>query len=212
MSFLELKRRLWFEHSSSADLSSHICCIPPRCSYAAALCGEDQWDGIGTALAYQITLSPVIFSLASSYCVLPWSLQMWFRGQWVDMDRKLHRGNCLNPKTLALEMKVLLSLGNSFDFQVLLLTAGYGSWLFTCLVLLLVFFTLFFMETFSLFQSVCTSDLIDAKASGAFGTKPHILLSVAACPCISVLKSLYMWTTRPKICFLHVRVAVNEDS
>lgn len=53
-----------------------------------------------------------------------------------------------------------------------------------------VFYLIFHGNLFS--QSVCTSDLVNAKASGAFGTKPHVLLSVAACPCISVLKSLYM--------------------
>lgn len=89
-------------------------------------------------------------------------------------------------------MKALLLLGNTFDSQVLLLTAVHGLWLFTCLVLLLVFFTLFFMGTFSVFQSVCSSDLVNAKAPGAFGTKPHVLLNVAACPGISVLKSLHM--------------------
>lgn len=76
-------------------------------------------------------------------------------------------------------MKALLLLGNTFDFQVLLLTE--------CMVhgcLFLVVFTLFFMETFSLFQSVCTSDLVNAKAPGAFGTKPHT--GASECSCLSM--------------------------
>lgn len=73
-----------------------------------------------------------------------------------------------------------------------------------------VFYLIFHGILFS--QSFCTSDPVSAKASGAFGTKPHIFLNGAACPCISVLKSLYMGTTQPKICFLPLRLAVNEDT
>lgn len=54
--------------------------------------------------------------------------------------------------------------------------------------LVLFFFTLLFMETFSLFQSACTSDLVSAEAPGAFGAKPHILMNVSACPCIFILQ------------------------
>lgn len=105
-------------------------------------------------------------------------------------------------------MQALLFLGDSltsrfFSLQLYMI-------LVACLILLLVFFTLFFMET--LFQLVCASDLVNAKAPGAFGTKPHVLLNMPTCTCIFVLKSLYVWTTRPKICFLPVRLAVNEDS
>lgn len=60
--------------------------------------------------------------------------------------------------------------------------------MFTCLVLVWVFLTLFFMETFSLFQSAYTSDLVSAKAPGAFGAKPHVLMNVSVCPRIFILK------------------------
>lgn len=44
------------------------------------------------------------------------------------------------------------------------------------------------METFSLFQSAYTSDLVSAKAPGAFGAKPHVLMNVSVCPRIFILK------------------------
>lgn len=125
-----------------------------------------------------------------------------------DMDRNIHKENCLNCKTSALIMQALLFLGDSLTFRFFSLQLYMI--LVACLILLLVFFTLFFMET--LFQLVCASDLVNAKAPGAFGTKPHVLLNMPTCTCIFVLKSLYVWTTRPKICFLPVRLAVNEDS
>lgn len=84
-------------------------------------------------------------------------------------------------------MKALLLLGNAFDFQVLLLTVHGCLLVWFCSLCFYFIFHGFFFS-----QSVCTSDLINAKAPGAFGTKPHILLNAAACPCISVLKSLYM--------------------
>lgn len=88
-------------------------------------------------------------------------------------------------------MQALLLLGDSLTSRFFSLQ------LYMVLVIYLFGFALgvfylIFMETFSLFQSVCTSDLVNAKASGAFGAKPRVLLSVPACPCIFVLKSLYV--------------------